>query len=596
MCDSDSTLWWCLDDSERPIGRVRRDPQPNATLDVVDCAGSADIRRICELLASVEGIWPRQLIDTLTATELVGWCGYDGSDQEGSTVTTQVRWLNSLAKLEEWRVVSKHRDASAAHLHRIFNLYFEVPKANPLLLRAILDCRPVNIRCDKPPGVRFPSVADMFACLFFFPRFCVVCQDFRHYFYQLTLPPATRRLFSIICGGDIFSLQVWPMGFSWTPWVGQCISSLAVIRAAILAGYTVDGNAADTAPPPVLVIRNIAGTVVALGLDWYDNVILISGNVPVRDRLKAKLAIVCQELKLVVKAPGATVSVGSAEFLGIRVIRRSREGIHWAHAVDKAAQWRLIVSQPWPNARDIAEVIGTLTWHWQLSGTPLSTIFDVIEVSRNLSRKMAKASRRAWDSPHGLEPQTLLTLRQKLSVIAAEDAEFIRLEPVERDDLDSQIFAASDAMNYVAAGVLLSENGPATVTFEHRFAEDDVNEHINVKETWAAIFTVEEILCRTEQTHIVLGVDNTMAKFALSHFYFPECAELALRLLHLAEELHRRGSILTVVHVPGKLNVADEPSRGLAIDQDKAKTTLQFLHARLGEERWRKRTVPAADP
>ena len=167
-------------------------------------------------------------------------------------------------------------------------------------------------------------------------------------------------------------------------------------------------------------------------------------------------------------------------------------------------------------------------------------------------------------------------MTQLWRILTSSSAERPKPEPAVKSDV--QLYAACDAMNVRGAGVLWGHSG-AEVVWTHEWSDEDLEEHINWKECAAAIATIDCAIDkvmkeRSSLIHeIVLGVDNTTARFALKHASYPTCVVMSVRLWHLRWRLRENNIILTVVFVPGTIQAADDTGSG----------------------RYRQRTIQAAD-
>lgn len=142
-------------------------------------------------------------------------------------------------------------------------------------------------------------------------------------------------------GYRVFELRVWPMGFSWSPWVAQCIS-----MSLVLAGDTgefVFVFSKEFAPPYVRV-ENKRGKLVAVVVVFYDNFLVMATVAPVYEWIVAHILLNARILGAVwkieedkveqkearVKRPAFGSSRGSVDFLGLS-FQITSEGLRWSH-------------------------------------------------------------------------------------------------------------------------------------------------------------------------------------------------------------------------------------------------------------------------
>jgi len=86
--------------------------------------------------------------------------------------------------------------------------YFEVLKKEEMrdgvriaTSRIITSCKKSNPKFEDPPPVNLPSLDTIFKILAAFPKGRFTTLDFRHWFYQISLPGAVKHLFTVIPRG-----------------------------------------------------------------------------------------------------------------------------------------------------------------------------------------------------------------------------------------------------------------------------------------------------------------------------------------------------------------------------------------------------------
>ena len=118
----------------------------------------------------------------------------------------------------------------------------------------------------------------------------------------------------------------------------------------------------------------------------------------------------------------------------------------------------------------------------------------------------------------------------------------------------SIVFAASDAMNLRGAGVRWVEDSCMVIPEVARsWSEDEQEEHINWKECQMAIDTANFMLDSNSflgSWEIVLGVDNSTTKFAMTSFFFSNVSRShSATVAACGTVLHHCNARLTTVHV-----------------------------------------------
>ena len=585
--------------SGSPI-RFWEDTPVEKVLDEIKVAGALSVREAltimeCELWCSAKWVKALQRLLMPPTGEL--WCGIQTHSQQShawKVQTTAKYFRSSIDKLMLWKVLEK-RDGDS---YPIFARYFEVLKANGLM-RAILDCRSTNKLASKPPPVVFATIPELVAMVEYFPSPEFLVLDLRHFFFQIPLPKEVRHLFSIkVCGDEIvLQSKVWPMGFSWSPFGAQSISSLILMEAARRAGHIVDIEPDSRFPPSVLIFRNSNNRITALGVLWYDNILVAAGNTVVRNAIAFQIKEVTNQLNIIVKdsrqdessskpsrTDGISKSSGQVSFLGLHFVRTAA-GVLMKHMEDNIRRWSPFKNQDWCSStpRQVATGVGIVTWDWMARGQPKGVIARIIGIARKLG-KHCTSDRSLWDLPFIISEEENRALREAINIVL-QNPSFPGVPPRVVEPDAPTFFLASDAMDSTGAGMEMAEDH-ATILVQRRWTEDELENHINWKETVAAAETIEKLLATSDIHDMVvcIGVDNSCAVFALQHFIFSGCEELSMRLLGLFHECEARDITLDPVHVPGQLQPADG-SRSRAISMEKVRQCLSFIKNRRSE-RW----------
>ncbi len=77
--------------------------------------------------------------------------------------------------------------------------------------------------------------------------------------------------------------------------------------------------------------------------------------------------------------------------------------------------------------------------------------------------------------------------------------------------------------------------------------------------------------------HIILGVDNSTALWAVDHWFTNLDEGLALDLILLRARAELAGCYVSAVHTPGRIIAADDPSRDKALDRELCEKTREHL-------------------
>lgn len=472
------------------------------------------------------------------------------------------------------------------------SVLFLVPKS-PTLARIVLDGRDLNGRCAKPPRLRFMTMAEIFRLIQFFPRPYVGTGDFRHWFYQIPLDEQIRHLFSLECGGRFFRQRAWAMGFAWSPFVAQGISMLlakwGIERSAEEGGgkwFAVPSIDDENTPPPFWFVTDRdysgvgevrRGAIVGFVSFWYDNLLVIAKSARARERILRGIAEEARDMNALWKpAKGEgeqgprrdefTRTTNGASFMGL-IFAHGREGWWWNHSPENRSDWASTTTPSPRSWRAAARLTGILTWDWLVSGTHRDAFADVFEITRAIG--LSAGDR--WEAPvpdrkgGGIPNQSWGDLEARLATLCAAER---RQWPLFRaDDFDNTRYLASDAMEVRGAGICLDTG---RMLWLHHFDEEQLEAHINWKETHTAIHTTwAAAKDAAPRTMFRIAVDNTTAKVVLNAGCVPWDAQLDREVRELTEYLRERGSDFEAIYVPGVQQPADEPSRAEEVEPAK---------------------------
>lgn len=122
-------------------------------------------------------------------------------------------------------------------------------------------------------------------------------------------------------------------------------------------------------------------------------------------------------------------------------------------------------------------------------------------------------------------------------------------------------------MNDRGAGTIFVSDDSIAVILVVEWSVAERGEHINVKETKAAVRTMLKWLSSQPSRRtpnpigVALGVDNRTGVKAVSLGFYPGNGELSAEIWSMHEECERAAAILWPMYVPGDLQVADEATR-----------------------------------
>lgn len=548
-----------LGDSIREV-EVKR-PRVPVPLDVIAVAGRVVLG---ELMSEVgHTAWGRRIGALAQVQDVLGWCGFDG----GATPVKDSDGM-LLAELEKMKVLTRvlpEVGCCFARMGRVLK--------TATCSRAVADCREVNQMCARPPHTPLPSLQKMIDVMRWFKAPAFVSGDYRHWFYQLILPQSVRKLFCFWNGASnrAWHLTVWPMGFSWTPYVGQGASLATIFAAARRVGrqeLILEGDDGTEMKCSYKWMKE--GVVVAISIAWADNILVVADGATEAVWWKKAIEGSTRQYNVVVKEPGMEVFVGEVTFCGLKWMADGVGGIRWCHCQKNVDEWKEQRLTAKATRTQWASWIGVLFWGWQVSGHRLGKVREIVEVAR----LVAPRSGQHWGQVLEVPASLFGAVERLWAVLLRNEGHEAAIRKVIGAET---IYIVSDAMNTRGAGVMwmVSESAWKMVYVEE-WNEDEGLLHINKKEVLAAIRTIKAVVTQGI-SRVVLGVDNMTARKSLMCGMFPNdegISEEVWQVLMVCDDL---GVELCVVHVPGVENVADEPSRNLDIDQEKGKLSMKRL-------------------
>ena len=228
----------------------------NWVLDEVLVAQAILISIVLAMRAIARTDWGKRLKTILLADSTENWCGWKEAEEQEQTSSRRTQGMAPFRKQlstthtiidakSRRRVTTPGvfrkivRDADQKKGRRRFAKFYLVPKEYvrdergevvKTMGRMILACHRVNKEFEKPPRVHLPTMEALFGMMEEFEDMYCTSLDFRHFFDQIPLPgtvttDSPASFFSVEDeNGEIYELQVLPMGFSWSPWIAQNIA------------------------------------------------------------------------------------------------------------------------------------------------------------------------------------------------------------------------------------------------------------------------------------------------------------------------------------------------------------------------------------
>lgn len=597
--------------TERPLDAIRYLPtghcsNPNQwKIDPIpaEIVGAAYCEVLLANLLHVKDLpWVGQLLQIFKAKEGLGvWCNTDTKPLRQATVEqSRTTYLAAVKTLKG----SVLQDIQGGDEGRWYIPVFLVPKpdgTNTPKARLVANCRSANEVFSRPPHIPFATIDDLFHIFGYFgPTGHFATADFRHWFYQLSLPPWTRRFFSIQCGNFRAQFTAFPMGFSWSPFVAQGISMAFAFMAAHNAGYYLHSPRDSDVIPPYWILTNdrskpSRSNVVGFIVFWYDNLLLVCSSAEVRSDCQDSLVKGAKRYRLSWKLSGNTtlkdyghgedafqLSVGSCTYLGIDVSVQGK-GVRWVHAAKNFYRWTALGDTVWQKGhrktwRDIAAICGIIIWHWNLTGDEREALKNIFPILQRIGRECP--DRVDYGKQAKISEPMIEQLKLQFSIVL--DVSYARPHKF-REEIgphDRVEYWASDAMNSRGAWVRLKRDD-----FEcNSWNWDDSQKarHISWKETAAAITTLEKAAEHIEpHTLVAIAVDNSSAAASLRKTCVAFDYELDRRLYSLKNLYIEKNISWVVLQIPGERQPADEPSRNAPLSEEKAIAAIEWMGRRI---------------
>lgn len=547
---------------------------------------------------------------------------------------TNKKWSRQLMMAMHAGMLGKWGKARKPKVHA-WVTYFGVRKGRSGLDRAITSCKRLNSLLEKPPQFNLLNHPRISQILKDFPRPYMATADYKNYFYQLPLPEMVRSYFCIQQGPNLYHLKVLPMGYSWSPYLAQGVSSTVLYAARRLfserrgPGFQ---NAQPAIPDDsfetVIRVKDSEGNCIAAMGVVYDNILIVAGSeTTLRELIECvevsntkynlKLKIDSKDTRAhqqrlpagwdanimeeSINTRGGSKMGHTMSFTGIEYLYFSDTGVHFRHMRKNVSGWEedfrafsdaffmsadgsFDVGQLSLNNRQVAHMVGVQIWDARVMAVPLSTLATALNDLSEIGKSVKGAESWNDNTPLSRERQNALLKAHREFLNRVAKLDYFKLRSHHKGV--RQVYACSDSSSYMASGVILGEL-QATHSLQMTWSRKQlVKNSINWKETKVAIETIKHMISRWDRyfpgvpmkgTQIVFGEDNTTAMRALNAFHYPRELGIAGELLDLWHLLEARGLSLTSLYINTKLMPADEPSRGRKLIQEKCRLARQSL-------------------
>ena len=596
------------------VPRHRRPAKDNWYVDPIYTAATIRLKKLRAWKAAKSEWWTK-VMNILLATQSKDWCGFEASSPDAwqETYDMSKEQIDELARQHAYKLhggeyktnpVLKFIGTKAdKNGFRMVAALFLVKKSvnresGKVLARVVYSSKKSNKQFKRPPGFKLPSLARIFKCMAAFKDPHFVTLDFRHFFYQIPLPNCVRPLFSVRRDGQTWEHVVFPMGFTWSPFVGQSITMATLLEAR--SRWAMKNNWSQHQPqvpqesiPEVIEFYDDEG-IAAFAMGWYDNVIIIAKDEKTRQEVAVELEAVLMQANIIVKGSDEEATLASAqalprwsgwsftknevEYIGIQ-FKSSDHKVSWRHIQSNREDWEEQINE-WSedSARNVASAVGILLWDLRVKNIPLSALVEELGIMSAVGSAMK--GWKSWDSLVALDPAKRDALKEKVRAVA-QDASFkVYTLPV-KHETTRIICVAADASDIRGAYVILEGRDSYEHSQVHWLSPWTASEKarsINCRETKTAIEALKFIDAQFTDKRgleVRFAEDNMTAVAALNAWFYPRDADLCAEFLLLYSAFQE--ATITPTYFPTETMPADEPSRNKVFREDKAKTCWEFL-------------------
>ena len=529
---------------------------------------------ILEILVGCSAKWLVNVVDILRNTARVKDVVHTA--RAPHEITSSVLWEDTLTDM----LLNMKMFKWAGKDRRAWGRFFLVPKADGSG-RAVLDLAAFSKMCFRPPPVNLPGISGLLRRIgrWRWKTGYGWSVDLRHYFFQIPVGDHLADFFTVRCrrkGGPVFQSKVLPMGWSWSPHIAQCLAWGMVLGdlPKSLKVMVKEEQWAGETPPAFVPLYNGEGEEVGVIVVWYDNFLVLGEDKEVVEAWKAHIEGRARRCNAQWKtAEEKRQVVESVEFLGLR-FTHSPEGWKWQHVDTK--KWEDLIPQS-ATRRFFARIVGVIMWDATVSGRGAGADFKCVEVLRKVSAGIKDRS--AWGDVVTLTSEEVEALQQKMDAIHATDAngETAWFKGAVTGG-KGFVWMASDASDSTMAVVHLAAEGARLVV--DPWSEPPKARHIYFKEMEAARAAVVWACANFPGHVVVLATDNMAVFWAIKRGYTQvKGAQDDVQRINAA--LFEAGCDLEAVLVPGKWNVADQPSRGVDLCPENERHTRRMIQEAL---------------
>lgn len=598
-------------------------------------------------------IWARAVIEVMDDPSGKTFCGIDlstvndsaspvtsskysktvnelASSKKGSNVVREVNWAELGDRCRSFGNNLPEHELELNQCRAYISVYFQVPKTAETD-RPILALGALSKLALPPTEMSMLSIEELLGLFFVFDCMHVAAAtgDFRHSFFQYSIPVRAQRLFGFSCEAErsAYLFIVLPMGFSWAPAAAQAAVMLMWMRAIKKVGASLEGGLTfapfhDNEDIPGAWKIFHADKLVAVIVVWIDNSLVLANHPTIRDALVAAGAEAAAyygfrwKKQEKVKGDGVFSDIAAydaqepVDFIGVQWMRLAPDVVQIKHVQKNIEKWRLMLDFSFEFTADVAAFVGVIMWDAHIRDPVLAGVARAVRIAATVARCIDVALKEDLFSSPALAWKNMRVVdtglvRSDVDYLKAELRRILANAPICRRNIGalklSPVLLAADSSGDLFGGVILAKRLAGDKIFSgswvdvgrwgglHPALDPDLPDQvqINMKETLAGIILIMQVLdsfCVTPR-EIRLVTDNTSAEAWLRRgLSGHEKLDDLLNDMHSL--IRKKQCRLVVLGIEGCNQVADEPSRGvLNLDLRKRAVSFERLSAKLEREK-----------
>lgn len=460
-------------------------------------------------------------------------------------------WSPHVVTMGNWKIVRRINVGNA----KVVCTYFAVPK-NEEVARTVFNGRYTSQQSKTPPPVNILDIQELLQMVGMMDNVHYHFMDIRHWFHQVPVCQFLQERFCIYMKvrrqvGEYYCWQVVPMGWSWSPYICQCIAWVMILnttkedRKHFYYNYP---KGLKTPPRYVDIHRSSDKERVGFVTLLYDNVGVFVNDNRIGLKIREQILASCKKCHIILKRePKDSVVQGSPmdmniELLNDAMMRKKRNrGAHFNNAlvyrgVQFGAQYLLGSFRPvwrcdpekvekWKKAgfplvavcyllTKIASWVGVVIWSMTVRCEPLCDAAEVIEILRRVA-VLAQGTK--WKQETTLSEKEVEVLTQSLKITHKNEWQ----GPPPKEEVGNPTVIATDAcpegwgwtvMDHECSGIPRQGSG----LFHASLISLEI---IFLKELAVMVITLIQFIRKGEKGPFLMVGDNTAACAALRRRY-----------------------------------------------------------------------------